>query len=259
MTRTRTPIGPLVVDRMTTSNALARIDGLIRHGRGGFVVNPNAEQLMLAERLPRLREAYRKSSLSIAQGQSLRWMSLALRRPIPERISGVDFLLNLAEHAAARDYGVFLVGSSEAVSAKVAEQLQARFPGLRIVGRDTSAWPHSHPQRLMRRIRESGAKIVLVGHGCPVQEAWMLQHSEHIQPAVAFGVTSGFEKLAAEAKSAPRWMSRIGLAWSYHYVCTPCRVMHRYVVEHVRIAPLFLRVLVARLRGVQRRPITLPV
>lgn len=254
MPRTRTPIGPLVVDRITTSNALARIDGLIRHGRGGFVVTPNGHQLLLAERLPRLREAYRKSALSIAEGRGLRWLSSVLRRPMPERVSKSDFLHKLAGHAVARDYGVFLVGSSETASAKVAEQLVERFPGLRILGRDTSPWPNVNQKQLMRRIRESGAQIVIVGHGCPTQEAWMVQHAEDIQPAIAFGLSNALEKLAAEAKVAPRWMSRLGLGWSYSFVCEPCRLVQRYVLVNFRVAPLLLRVMASRVRGVQRRP-----
>lgn len=249
MPRTRTPIGPLVVDRITTSNALARVDGLIRHGRGGYVVTPNAEQLLLAERLPRLRESYRNSSLSIAEGRGLRLISYMLGRPMPERGSGVDFLQKLVGHAVARDYGVFLVGSSEATSAKVAEQLVERFPRLRIVGRDTSPWPHANQKQLMRSIRESGAQIVIVGHGCPTQEAWMLQHAEDIQPAIAFGLSNALETLIEEAKVAPRWMSRLRLGWSYRIACGPCRLVHRYVLDHLRVAPLFLRVMAARGRG----------
>jgi len=253
MTQLRLTLGPLVVDRITTSRALARIDGLIRHGRGGFVVSPNADHLLHADRLPRLREAYRSASISLANGRVLQLISMALSRPIPERISGPDFLFSLAQHAVARDYGVFLFGASESVSAKVAQKLQEQFPGLRIVGQDSSVWPNSHPRQLLRKIRASGAQLVIVGLGCPQQEAWMLQHAEDIQPAVAFGLGSALDVVAEEAKLTPRWMSRVGIGWSYHLVCETCRLAHSYATRYRGIVPLFLRMVSMRLRGPKRR------
>jgi N-acetylglucosaminyldiphosphoundecaprenol N-acetyl-beta-D-mannosaminyltransferase len=253
MTRKLVPLGPLAVDRITTSRALARIDGLIRHGRGGFVVTPNVDHIVLANQLPRLREAYKKASLSLADGQPLLWMSRALGRPIPEKISGSDFIYTLAAHAVARDYGVFLYGASEAVSAKAAEVLTERFPGLRIVGRDTTAWPNAHPERVVQKIKDSGAQIVIVALGCPKQEAWMLQHSSDIRPAMAFGLGGSLDFVAGKVKRAPRWMSRSGLEWSYRLAREPRRMAHRYLVRDRKIVPLFLGMLATRLRGPRRR------
>jgi N-acetylglucosaminyldiphosphoundecaprenol N-acetyl-beta-D-mannosaminyltransferase len=253
MTRFRLSLGPLVVDRISTSNALARIDGLIRHGRGGFVVNPSANQLALAERLPRLRAAYNNASLSLASGRLLQLASWALRRPLPERFSGPDFLFALAEHAERRDYGVFLVGASEQVAAKVSERLTEQFPGLRIVGQDSSVWPTSHPRQLLRKIRASGAQLVILGFASPNQEAWMLQHAEDIQPAVAFGLGSALEVVAQEARLTPRWMSRAGIGWSYELACEPCRAALQHVTGGRRLLPSLVRLFSARLRGPKRR------
>jgi exopolysaccharide biosynthesis WecB/TagA/CpsF family protein len=252
MTRFRLSLGPLVVDRVSTSNALARIDGMIRHGRGGFVVNPSASQLALAERLPRLRAAYTKSSLSLASGRLLQLASLALRRPLPERFSGPDFLFALAAHAERRNYAVFLVGASERVSTTVAERLTEQFPGLRIVGQDSSVWPNPNPRQLVRKIRASGAQLVILGFESPNQEAWMLQHNEDIQPAVAFGLGSALEVVAQEARLTPRWMSRMGIGWSYSLVCEPCRAVMQYMTGGRRLLPLLVRVISMRLRGPKR-------
>jgi len=253
MTRPRLTLGPLVVDRISTSTALALIDGLMRHGRGGFVVTPGVEQLVLAERLPRLRAAYKSASLSLGGGRGLQLLAWALGRPIPERISGPDFLFSLAQHAANRDYGVFLLGASEKVSAAVAERLTEQFPGLRIVGQDSSQWPNAQPKRLLQKVRASGANIVLVGLGCPQQEAWMLQHAEDIRPAMAFGLGNALDVVAQEAQLTPHWMSRVGMGKGYRVLrrlfsngkafCTGCR----------RLIPLFLRIVSQRHRPSQQR------
>jgi len=259
MPRKLVQLGPLAVDRITTGEALSRIDGLLRDGRGGFVVTPNVDHIVLAHQIPRLREAYRRAALSLADGQPLLWMSRALGRPIPEKISGSDFIWSLAERAAERDWGVFLYGASEAVSVEAAAALVARYRTLRIVGRDTSVWPNARPQTLIEKIKESGAHVVIVALGCPKQEAWMLQHELAISPAVAFGLGGSLDFVAGRIPRAPRWMSRSGLEWSYRLAREPRRMAQRYLVRDRKIIPLFLRMLADRALGAGRRAGSVPV
>lgn len=252
MTNKRFPLGPVVVDRVSVPQALARIDGLVRHGRGGYVVTPTVNDVVLAQRLPRLREAYRQASLSLANGRPLRWMVRALGRSIPGSETGTGFIETLASHAVSRDWGVFLFGGTEDVSARAAAALEARYPGLRVVGRDTSAWPNSSPKALVRKIKESGAKIVIVDLGSPLQEAWMLQHADLIRPALAFGLGGALESLAGRSSTTPRWLARVGLSWLHRIVREPRRTAQRYLVQPPKMVPVLLNAVasrVARLRG----------
>ena len=259
MTRKLIQLGPLAVDRISLPQALSRIEGLIRDRRGGFVVTPNVDHIVLAHQLPRLREAYRRASLSLADGQPLLWMARALGRPIPEKISGSDFIWTLAERAAERGWRVFLYGGSEAVSAQAAAVLSARYPALRIVGRDTSAWPSAQSQDVVEKIRTSGADIVIVALGCPKQESWMLQHGGAIAPALALGLGGSLDFVAGKVPRAPRWMSRAGLEWSYRLAREPRRMAHRYLVRDRKIVPLFLRMLADRALSSSRRSASVSV
>jgi N-acetylglucosaminyldiphosphoundecaprenol N-acetyl-beta-D-mannosaminyltransferase len=259
MTRLLTHLGPLAVDRVTTPQALARVDLLLQARRGGFVVTPNVDHIVLASERPALREAYRRASLSLADGQPLLWMSRALGQPIPEKISGSDFIWTLAQRAAERSWGVFLYGASEAVSTDAAAALMARFPTLRIVGRDTSVWPGPDSAQVVEKIRASGANLVIVALGCPKQEAWMMEHAAAISPAVAFGLGGSLDFVAGRIPRAPRWMSRAGLEWTYRLAREPRRMAHRYLVRDAKIVPLFMRMFRDRRRTAGRRVHGVPV
>jgi N-acetylglucosaminyldiphosphoundecaprenol N-acetyl-beta-D-mannosaminyltransferase len=249
-----------MADRLTQRDALARVQALVQAGQGGIVVTPNVDHIVLSQGHPRLREAYRRAALSLADGQPLLWMARLLGRPLPEKISGSDFVTPLMALAAQESWGVFLIGASEDVSQTAAAALVAAHPRLRIVGRDTSIWRGVHSPEVVDAIRTSGARIVVVALGCPKQEMWMLQHAAMVAPAVAFGLGGTLDFLAGAVPRAPRWMSRAGLEWVYRLAQDPRRLMHRYLVRDVQIVPLFagmfLRDLLTRLRPSRIRPVS---
>ena len=55
-----------------------------------------------------------------------------LRTPIPEKISGSDFIWDLAELAAKNNYSIFLLGGFGDTAELVAQKLKSKFPDLRI-------------------------------------------------------------------------------------------------------------------------------
>ncbi len=260
MTRSLVHLGPVNADRLSQRDALQRVRDLVHAGQGGIVVTPNVDHIVLATKLPRLREAYRRAALSLADGQPLLWMARLLGRPLPEKISGSDFITPLMAQAAVANWGVFLVGAREEVSRAAAARLEAEYPGLRVVGRETAVWNGHHAPEVVDAIRRSGARIVIVALGCPKQEMWMLQHASMVAPAVCFGLGGTLDFLAGEVPRAPRWMSRSGLEWVYRLAQDPKRLAYRYLVRDLQIIPLFARMLfqnlTARLRGPRVRPVS---
>ncbi len=71
----RVRFGHLWVDALTFDEALAAVEALVDHGRGGAVFTPNVDHVVLADRDPDFREAYRRADLSLCDGQPLRWTS----------------------------------------------------------------------------------------------------------------------------------------------------------------------------------------
>ncbi|MBT9252262.1 MAG: WecB/TagA/CpsF family glycosyltransferase [Brockia lithotrophica] len=133
---------------------------------------------------------------------------------------------------------------------KLVNNLRRRYTELRI------AYAYSPPYRelsaqeeeeVVRSIRESGAKILFVGLGCPKQERWMANHKGKID-AVMVGVGAAFDFHAGRVRQAPPWMQRIGLEWLFRLLMEPRRLWKRYVKHN----PRFLALAALQLFGARR-------
>ncbi len=254
MLRNRISIGSVPVDRVTREDAIWKIDALISVRRGGYVVTPNIDHIVLAARDSRLGEAYRRASLSLADGQPVVWMARALGARRQQRASGSDLIDPLMAYAAAHARKVFFFGARPEVSAEAERVLVGRHRGLAIVGRDTSFWspdettaPEDSP--VVRAVRASGASLLVVALGCPKQELWMARHAQALAPTVAIGLGGSLDFVAGAVSRAPSWMSNAGLEWAYRLAQEPRRLAYRYLVRDLQIVPIFTGDLLRRAFG----------
>lgn len=248
---TRPHVGHVPFDPITRLAAIDAIDQLIDRRRGGYVVTPNIDHIVMAQQNEALRPVYKNASLSLADGQPVVWMARMLGTPVPERVSGSDLIEPLMALAAARRYPVFLFGAQPAVSETAALRLTMRHPGLAIVGRDTSMWMADDPtppaeSPIVRAIHASGARLVVLALGCPKQEMWMARHAAAIAPALAIGLGASLDFVAGAVSRAPGWMSAAGLEWAYRLAQEPRRLAYRYLVRDPLIVPILARQLAFR-------------
>src|SRR5689334_20655912 len=101
MSHPRVRFGTIHADAVDMRQALDAVVAMVRAGKGGYVVTPNVDHVVLAETDEGLRNAYAEASLSLADGMPLVWMAKLVRRPLPEKVSGSDLMVPLIQRAAA--------------------------------------------------------------------------------------------------------------------------------------------------------------
>jgi len=245
-------IGQVPIDPVSFSDAIARIEALVRAGQGGNVFTPNVDHIVLAESDGEFREGYRRASLSLVDGMPLVWASRLLGTPLPEKVSGSDLLLPLAEAAGRNGWPVYLVGGGPGVAERVAAELARRF-GTPIAGFDSpridlGPGGEAASREALARIRAAGPRLVFVALGSPKQEVWIHRYLESIRPAVAVGVGASFDFLVGVQSRAPRWVSHVGLEWFYRLALNPRRLWRRYLLND----PKFVGILLSTWRGARR-------
>jgi exopolysaccharide biosynthesis WecB/TagA/CpsF family protein len=237
----------VLVDRVGLAEALETIAGLVDAGKGGAVFTPNVDHVVVAETDARLRAAYARVSLSLADGMPVVWASRLFGPRLPGKLSGSDLVLPLMELAAARGWRVYLAGGAEGVAAKASEALRRRVPRLRVVGTDSPRIdmdaPSSGRADVPRRIREARPDLVLVAFGSPKQELWIDEVRDELRPAVLVAVGAGIDFTAGVVRRAPRWMSAAGLEWLYRLVREPRRLWRRYLRRDPRFVLVVWRML----------------
>lgn len=241
-------LGHLEVDDLTLAEALEAIAALVATRRGGTVLTPNVDHVVLVEHDLRLREAYAAATLSLLDGMPLLWASRLLGTPLREKVSGSDLILPLATLAAARGFRLYLLGAEPGVAARAAENLQRAVPGLTIAGTDSpqiALDPTLAEDAAIARANAAHPDLVLVALGCPKQEIFMHRAAPALRPAVLLGIGASLDFWAGTARRAPAWISASGLEWLYRLAHEPRRLWRRYLVRD----PKFLLILLRQLRS----------
>jgi len=242
--------GTIHADYVTMPEAIDKIIELAEAGRGGFVVTPNVDHVVLAERSESLQAVYADASLSLPDGMPLIWVSKLAGFPLPEKVSGSDIIRPLMKRAAVKGLRVYLLGAAPGVGIKAADRLKEEIPGLEIVGADAPPLGFEKEPAIERqtldRMTSVSPDIVLMALGCPKQELLMHRWFKSGITPVMLGIGASLDFIAGKVKRAPAWMSSMGLEWVYRIGQDPKRLIKRYLVQDAAFLPICARMLGTR-------------
>ncbi|HEX2296237.1 MAG TPA: WecB/TagA/CpsF family glycosyltransferase [Actinomycetota bacterium] len=233
------------VARLTAAAARQELVRLYEQDRPALVAYANAHTLNLASRDSGYREVLRSADIVLNDGAGLAIAGRVFGRPFPENLNGSDFNPVILEEAAERGWPVFFLGARPGVAAEAAHRLSVRIPGLQVAGSRDGYFAPAETGRVAEAVAATGAGVLMVAMGNPLQEMWLNRHLEATGARLGVGVGAFFDFTAGVVPRAPVWMNRLGIEWVYRLVQEPRRMWRRYVLGN----PLFLmRVLGARLR-----------
>lgn len=166
-------------------------------------------------------------------GQPVRWaLNLLYGAGLPDRVYGPALTLRVLSRCARAGLPVYLYGSTDATLQGLVRSLRARLPALRIAGVETSKFRGARPgeaDEIASRIRASGARLLLVGLGCPRQEAFASALRPLLDmPVMAVG--AAFDYISGRLPRPPAWMQRVGLEWAWRLAWEPRRLWRRYLL-----------------------------
>lgn len=190
---------------------------------------------------------HRLNSLDLVtpDGQPVRWALNWLHgAKLTDRVYGPALSRKVYEGAAAEGLPVFFYGSTPEVLAALETNLKREYPGLEIAGVEPSKFRTLDAEEIAgvaARIRDSGARIVFVGLGCPRQEVFAYELREAVgMPVLAVG--AAFDYHARLVDEPPMWLQDRGLQSVYRLLQNPRRLWRRYLV----LSPEYLGRLLAQ-------------
>ena len=241
------------IDAVTLARATDSLIERARRGERGWVATINVAILMTMRKDGFLQGFAERACLSLADGQPLVWTGRLFGAPLPERVTGIDLMVDLCARAAQAGLPVYLLGAAPGVAREAAARLKAQFPGLRVAGTADGYFPDADAQQRARAVRESGAAILFVAMGVPRQERFIEQHWEALGASVVVPVGGSFDVLADRVARAPRLLQKLGLEWAFRLAQEPRRLWRRYLVTNAAFVTLVCAELVLGQRT--RRPI----
>ena len=184
----------------------------------------NAAKIIKLRKDPELAASVINSDLVLADGQSVVWASRLMRRPLPERVAGIDLFERLLEQASARGDAVFFLGATDEVLARMLDRVARDYPGLRVAGSLNGYFPWETAGEVSSRIRASGAQLLFIGMTSPRKERFLDQFGDASGAMVRHGVGGSFDVLAGVTRRAPAAWQRLGMEWLYRVLQEPRRL-----------------------------------
>lgn len=230
----RMRVDDICFDDVTTEEATAHIVKLAQlRDRPRYVCTGNLDHLAIAAADPEFHDVYKKADFVVADGAPVVWLSRLAGDALKERVAGSDLFWTLGAESARVGVTLFFLGGAPGAAEAAKAVLEARFPGVKVVG--TYAPPfetfgtEEEQARIVERVRAKSPDILLVAFGAPKQEKWIAAKRERLGVPVSIGVGGSFEMASGMLKRAPVWMQRSGLEWAYRFSQEPKRLFERYI------------------------------
>lgn len=178
---------------------------------------------------PAYARAVAKADLLLADGIGVELAAKMTGQKLTANLNGTDLVPALLEEAAKRGKSIFLFGGKPGVADAAAANLIHHTPNLRIAGTRDGYQGAQHVENVIADINESGADIVLVALGVPMQELWLDQHGHLLNATLCMGVGALFDFLAGAVTRAPAIVRRARMEWAWRLLQEPGRMAKRYL------------------------------
>lgn len=230
------------VDGVDRAGLFARVSDLVAARGRATVAYVNVHVMNVAARDDTLRAFLDRGDLVYCDGGGVVLGARLLGAALPERMTGADWIWDLASHAEAAGWRIFWMGGEPGVAAEAARRLRARHPALHIATEHGFVRDDPAVVSTMNAFRPD---LVLVGMGTPVQERWVTTNRAAIDAPVVWvtGATADF--VSGRVARGPAWLHD-RQEWLARLLVDPRRLWRRYLVGNT----VFLaRVLRARVAG----------
>ena len=197
----------------------------------------NAHCINVAERDLAYRSALARADFLLPDGSGIGIAARLAGVKLGENLNGTDLFPEICRHAAARGQSIYLLGGKHGIAAAAAQAMLARFPDLSVAGTRCGYWSLNDEAAVIDEINASGAAIVLVGRGVPVQEIWIDRVRDRISARIVMGVGGLFDYYSGAIPRAPSTIRAVGCEWAWRLAQEPRRLFVRYIVGN----PLFIQ------------------
>jgi len=202
------------------------------HGNSEFVTTLNAELILLARRLPRLRGIINSGRVTV-DGTWTKW---ALQKKISSRIkvkklSGADLIYTVSIDAVNKGKRVLLLGGNKEANLAAVKSLGELSGRSELIsGYSPPLYPYPFPDfvqdDIQRRITNEKPDIIILGLGVPKQEYWaddnrLFLKTIGVSYVMFFGGAIDFA--AGIYKRAPRILQNLGLESPIRFIQNPRR------------------------------------
>lgn len=222
---TRDVMGLSLVDASTQRTIDWLLDGPVRTA---FFLNAHCANVRARD--PHYAAALNRADAILPDGIGVELAARMGGKGLTENLNGTDFTPALLREAARKGMSVYLFGGTPGTAEKAADNLVLQIPGLRVVGVRDGFEGAQDSEAAIADINASGADIVVVAMGVPMQEMWIDRHANDLSAKLIMGVGALLDFLAGNVQRAPAMVRKAKMEWAWRLAMEPRRMANRYLV-----------------------------
>ncbi len=181
----------------------------------GYVVTPNPEIVERTLADSEYKDIINGASVCLPDGIGIIYASYIVGTPISNRIPGIEageIVMRLL--SKRKKESIFFLGAEQGVAKAAAYKLSEKYKGLTVAGYHNGFFLSDENSKVVNCINESGAQVLFVCMGCPLQERWISENiSKMPNVKIALALGGSLDVYSGKVKRAPEMFRKAGLEW----------------------------------------------
>ena len=209
-------------DNVTMEQAAEMGGKMLQEDRFHYVVTPNPEFILAAEKDESFRKVLNAADLVIPDGIGVIYSAKILGTPLAERVPGIEFSAKMLEKLNEMGGRLFLLGAKPGVAEKAGENICAQYPNIVLCG--TQDGYFKDEEDVILKVAAARPDLLFVCLGAPKQEKWMARWGKHTGAKMAIGLGGCLDVYAGNVERAPEAWQKAGMEWAYRLKKEPKRI-----------------------------------
>lgn len=230
------------IDNLTMEETIGEIETAINNKKQIHHVVVNAGKIVAMQTNPELRESVNSADIINADGQAVVWASKLVRKPIKERVAGIDLFINLIQYAHKKNQTIFLLGATQEIVEKVKNRISKEYSPNVVAGYVNGYFEKEEEAEIIEQIVSSKPQMLFVAMTSPKKELFLFRNREALSKVnFIMGVGGSFDVYSGNLQRAPVFLQKIGMEWFFRLIQDPRRMWKRYLIGNAKFVALVFR------------------
>ena len=205
----KTEILGISFDDLTREEAAQLGAQLLAEDRFHYVVTPNPEFILAAEKDQAFLDVLNSADLVLADGVGVVYSAKILGKPLKGRVPGIEFAADMLACLNEMGGRLYLLGAKPGVAEEAGRRILAQYPNIVLCG--TQDGYFKDEEAALLKVAAARPDLLFVCLGAPKQEKWMARWGRHTGARLAIGLGGALDVFAGNVERAPESWRRLGL------------------------------------------------
>jgi N-acetylglucosaminyldiphosphoundecaprenol N-acetyl-beta-D-mannosaminyltransferase len=187
----------------------------------------NANNYYLLCHSPALRRQLPDNAKLLFDGIGMKLAAYLLGLGWLPDLNGTDLFPLVMTRLVNDGVPLYLLGADDSVITHTVQHLRNQWTQASIVGYRSGYFTQAEEDKIVQTINASGAKVLLVGRGFPVQEEFSIRQRTRLNVSLIWNVGGLFDFISGCKPRAPLWIRQMRLEWLFRLVREPKRLWCR--------------------------------